>query len=69
MADNFSVIGQMHRTTLQPNGQFLPVVVVSFKIPSGATNQVEIPQSQYTADYVRSQIEPLAAEMIAVESL
>lgn len=69
MADNFTVIGQQHRTTLQPNGTFLPVVVVSFKIPSGATNQVEIPQSQYTAEYVRDRIEPLAAEMIAVENL
>lgn len=69
MAENYQVIGQIHRVELQPNGQFLPVVLVTFRIPSGATNQVTIPQSQYNVEYVRSQIAPLADEMIAVESL
>lgn len=69
MADEYTVINQRHQTVLQPSGDFIPSVVVTFKIPSGATNQVIVPQAQYSAKYVADQILPLAQEMIAVEKL
>lgn len=69
MADNWKVISQRQTSTITPDGRFTNVVDVTFQINSGATATVQIPQANYTAEYVRQQIDPLATEMMNVEAL
>lgn len=69
MADNWQVISQRQTSTITPDGRFVNVVDVTFQIKSGATATVQIPQANYTADYVSQQIDALANQMIAIEQL
>lgn len=69
MADNWEVISQRQTSTITPDGRFVNVVDVTFKLKSGATATVQIPQASYTAEFVRQQIDALASEMISVENL
>ncbi|HUZ84158.1 MAG TPA: hypothetical protein VMU66_05650 [Gaiellales bacterium] len=52
-----------------PTGAFVAGVVVTFRLPSGTTGSVFIPDSQYSAEIVRAAIAARAAVMEAVNTL
>lgn len=70
MAETFQVTAQRQTSTVDAQGNVVPVMAVSFTTyPSGVTGSVDVPLAQYDADTVRSMIEARVAQIEAVHSL
>lgn len=63
------VTGQIETVMPGPTGQFIPVMRVSFRTPSGAIGSVDVPMAQYSPDAVIEAIKAKAAAMEAVAKL
>lgn len=64
------VVGQREFEDLRPNGQFEPMVEVTFELPAaGVQGTVRIPKREFNVDTVRAAIEADAATKAAVQDL
>lgn len=64
------VLSQRSQDVLTPQGTFEPVWVITYTtIPDGVTGTITVPSRLYTEDYVREQIDLLAAINTAVQNL
>lgn len=69
MPTPYQVIAQRQQTSINAANQFVRQWEITFTIPSGATGTVDIPNAQYSAEYIHSVIQPVADQMAAVEKL
>lgn len=69
MAEGWHVTGTAPTYLTDGTGRNVEVVRVDFTTDAGSRGHVDIPFAEFTADAARRLIEPLAAELIAVEKL
>lgn len=68
-APAWTVTGQQETADIGPDGIYVPGVRVSFRMASGQSGQVFVPNAAYTPDNVRQAIQDRADTLAAVAAL
>ena len=70
MAENYTVTAQRQTSTVDAQGNVVPVMAVSFTTrPSGVSGSVDVPLAQYDAENVHNMIAARVAQIEAVHNL
>lgn len=69
MAQNYSVTSQRHTTIIDPSGQLVQVMEVTFRTTTGVTAHVDVPLTQYNPTSVREMIDAYVANIDGVAGL
>lgn len=70
MATNWRVTTQRQIDQLTPQGSFEPAMEVHFEtVPDGIPGQITVPMRQYTADFVREEIDRRVGTVQAIQNL
>lgn len=65
----YSILSQDQHETMQPNGQFVKVMSITFKGPSGVVASVDVPMDNYSATVVDMYIQNDLRDIEAVSGL
>lgn len=70
MATDWRITTQAQTTTLTQDGRFIDSMEVNFiTLPEETPGRITVPLNQYTAEFVRQEIDSRVAEMKAVQEL
>lgn len=70
MADSYQVVSQRQTQTIDPSGNVVGVMEVTFMTqPSGVTASVDVPLAQYNAETVRAMIDARVDQIEQVHQL
>jgi hypothetical protein len=69
VAGDYQIVAQHQSVTVGPAGELLDVMNITFSTPSGASGQVSVPITEYTAERVAQLVGERAAIIAQVAEL
>lgn len=66
MSCDYTILGVRQTTTLSPFGGYVPAQEVSFSMPGVALQKITIPQTEFTPERVKAEIERQCGNLSAI---